>query len=1123
MARILVVDDLAANRSLLSTVLRYMGHEPMEAADGDEALAAVRHAPPDLVICDVLMPVMDGYEFVRHLRAEPELRAIPVIFYTAYYRESEAYELAKACGVIDVLSKPAEPEQIIRVVDDVLARQREKDDAKTAGAPEDLPEDFDREHLRLVTDKLSEKIVEIQGANQRLGALIELNLQLAGERDVQRLLDAVCGGARLLLTADFGCLAVRADGAESALRTSVSGLAPEMTAGLGSFGLDEGPLGDVVRSGKSMRAVLSPEDGADGLPCGHPDVAAIVAAPISSLAGVHGWICVSRRPDANGSAAEFTEVDEKLLGIVAAQVGRVYEANRLYAQAEEHAADLEREVTERRIAQERLAAQYAVAGVLSAAKTLEEAFPRIAQICEELGFAAGALWRVDEAGLQLSCIDVWCSPPSDCAEFLAETRSMSLLPGESIPGRAWQEGRAIWLPDLDDEQGVLRNANLGRAGLHAAAAVPIVLSSKITAVIDFFFRRAQPEDSSVLDMLVAIGHQIGQFLQRLEQNQRIIRLNRVHAVLSGINSTIVRTREREDLLNEACRIAVEQGHFGMAWVGEVDVATGEVRAKAWAGAPDDLGALSADEGDRLPASHDVVDIAIRDARPAFVNDLAGEVGVGGRRGEALRRGYHSLIALPLSVEGRVAFVMKLYALEADFFVGEELDLLTELARDVSFALEYLGKQDQLAYVANYDVLTGLPNRTLCHERLVAALQAARLNLHRVAVVVFDIHRFRNINNTLGRQAGDSLLRQLARRLQTVWPEPLNVARIGSNFFAGIVSHARDATDLVQLLDQSVGPVLSAPLPVGDQELRVSILSGIAVYPEDGEEAEVLLHNAEAALRNARDAGVGRMFYRPEMSALIAADLRLENKLRRALENEEFVLHYQPKVGGATRKVTGVEALLRWNDPENGIVMPGTFIPLLEETGLILPVGAWAVRKALSDAVRWRSAGIVPPRIAVNVSALQLQQQDFVSGIADALQDCPEEASGLDLEITESMMMTDLEMNISRLATMREMGLNISIDDFGTGYSSLGYLARLPVNALKIDQSFILTMTTRPESMNIVSTIISLAHSLDLKVIAEGVETEEQAKFLALLKCDELQGYLISRPVGPDALANFMRQ
>jgi diguanylate cyclase len=251
-------------------------------------------------------------------------------------------------------------------------------------------------------------------------------------------------------------------------------------------------------------------------------------------------------------------------------------------------------------------------------------------------------------------------------------------------------------------------------------------------------------------------------------------------------------------------------------------------------------------------------------------------------------------------------------------------------------------------------------------------------------------------------------------------------------------------------------------------------------------------------------------------------LMLANRLRRALENEEFILHYQPKVGGASRRVTGVEALLRWNDPETGsIVMPSRIIPLLEETGLILQVGAWAVRRALADAAGWRAAGVVPPRIAVNVSTVQLQQQGFVGEIADALQGCPEEAKGLDLEITESMMMNDLEMNIERLATMREMGLNISIDDFGTGYSSLGYLARLPVNSLKIDQSFVMTMTTRPESMNIVSTIISLAHSLDLKVIAEGVETEEQAKFLALLKCDELQGFLISRPIPPDDLHRFL--
>lgn len=311
------------------------------------------------------------------------------------------------------------------------------------------------------------------------------------------------------------------------------------------------------------------------------------------------------------------------------------------------------------------------------------------------------------------------------------------------------------------------------------------------------------------------------------------------------------------------------------------------------------------------------------------------------------------------------------------------------------------------------------------------------------------------------------------------------------------------------------------MTVGGHELHLDLSGGVAIADAFEEDAESLLKNAEAALRQARKSGAGYLFYEPEMNALIAKTLLLENRLRQALDRNEFLLHYQPKVSGTSGGVTGLEALIRWKDPANGIVPPGTFIPILEDTGMIIQVGAWAIREALGDARRFRDAGIDVPRIAVNVSALQLQDDDFVPSIREAIEEWGSDPP-LDLEITESMLMTDFRSNVARLDAVRDLGIQIAIDDFGTGYSSLGYLARLPVNALKIDRSFIETMAMTPESMTIVSTIISLAHSLNLKVIGEGVENEEQAKFLRLLKCNELQGFLISRPLPFESIIDFMR-
>jgi EAL domain-containing protein (putative c-di-GMP-specific phosphodiesterase class I) len=295
-----------------------------------------------------------------------------------------------------------------------------------------------------------------------------------------------------------------------------------------------------------------------------------------------------------------------------------------------------------------------------------------------------------------------------------------------------------------------------------------------------------------------------------------------------------------------------------------------------------------------------------------------------------------------------------------------------------------------------------------------------------------------------------------------------------------------------------------------------------LFPSDGIDAETLIRNAEAALRRTKQSGERNVFHAAEMTEHTSEKLTLENRLRQALERDEFVLHYQPKVDIDTRRIVGVEALIRWQSPELGLVPPGRFIPLMEETGIILEAGAWALSRAVLDHKRWLDLRLPAPRVAVNVSAVQLRKKDYVATLAAALKQGAVPV-GIDLEITESLVMEDIQGNIEKLKEARKLGVAIAIDDFGTGYSSLGYLAKLPMQSLKIDRSFIITMLTEPDTMTLVSTIISLAHSLKLKVIAEGVDEEEQAKMLRLLRCDELQGYLFSRPVPFDEITALLRQ
>jgi EAL domain-containing protein (putative c-di-GMP-specific phosphodiesterase class I) len=313
----------------------------------------------------------------------------------------------------------------------------------------------------------------------------------------------------------------------------------------------------------------------------------------------------------------------------------------------------------------------------------------------------------------------------------------------------------------------------------------------------------------------------------------------------------------------------------------------------------------------------------------------------------------------------------------------------------------------------------------------------------------------------------------------------------------------------------MGAFLEHPFRLRDSVLRIPIKIGAAVFPDDGADADTLFRNAEAALKAAKVGGERYLFYTQQMTDAVAGKLTLENQLRQALDNHEFVLHYQPKVNLASGKLVGAEALIRWNDPHTGLVPPGHFIPMLEETGLIHEVGRWVLRQAIADYLRWRAAGFAAVRIAVNVSPLQLRQRGFIAEVEQAIGVDAQAAAGLELEITESVIMEDIRHNIASLQAIRAMGVSIAIDDFGTGFSSLSYLSRLPIDTLKIDRSFVIDMTTGPQGLALVSTIIDLAHALKLKVVAEGVDTAEQQRLLLLLNCDEMQGYLFSKPLPVD--------
>ena len=599
-----------------------------------------------------------------------------------------------------------------------------------------------------------------------------------------------------------------------------------------------------------------------------------------------------------------------------------------------------------------------------------------------------------------------------------------------------------------------------------------------------------------------------------ESETAVKRLNRVYAMLSGINTLIVRVRDREELFREACQIAVEEGGFRMAVIGIVDSSAMKIVAVGTAGVDDEFLTALNDRFSSIedvPLGNTIAARVIREKRLVIIEDLQTnpDVVFGKKYAES---GVRSAAVFPLMVADEAVGVFVLYASQIEFFQEEEMKLLSKLAGDIAFAIDHIEKQERLDYLAYYDVLTGLANRTLFHERLQQGLVNAREQSSKVALVLLDIERFKGINDSLGRQAGDALLKELAARLSLFAVDTGRLARIDADHFAIMVLEVQTEEEVARRIEQRIKEIFVPPFQIGISELRISGKFGIAMFPADGVDADTLFRNAEAALRSAKASGARYLFYTRSMNEYVAEKLTLENQLRQAIDNNEFVLHYQPKVNLASGKVTSAEALIRWNDPLTGLVPPGRFISILEETGLIYDVGRWALRQAIADYLRWRTAGLPAVRIAVNVSPLQLRNRGFIDEIAGVIAIDQHAADGLELEITESVIMEDVKYNIASLQAIRDMGICIAIDDFGTGFSSLAYLAKLPVHTLKIDRSFVIDMTAGPQGLALVSTIITLAHSLKLKVVAEGVETEEQRRLLHLLGCDEMQGFLFSKPL-----------
>ncbi|MBM0108773.1 EAL domain-containing protein [Steroidobacter sp. S1-65] len=429
---------------------------------------------------------------------------------------------------------------------------------------------------------------------------------------------------------------------------------------------------------------------------------------------------------------------------------------------------------------------------------------------------------------------------------------------------------------------------------------------------------------------------------------------------------------------------------------------------------------------------------------------------------------------------------------------------------------------RLQHLATHDSLTELPNRLLLDDRLSQAISYAERHPARIAVLVIDLDRFKLINDSLGHHGGDELLKEVADRLRGVLRKSDTLARTGGDEFVLIAGEVESQAD-VEHLAQRLVACFAEPFHILGVDIHTAPSIGISMYPDDGSRADELMVNADAAMYHSKKIGGNTYsFFTPSMNAFAQQRLKMENGLRRALVNGELELHYQPKVDITTGRISSTEALIRWRHPERGLVPPGDFIPLAEETGLILQIGEWVLREACRQARQWQVNNVAPVRVAINMSAQQFRQKNLVSVVQSALEDANLEPTYLEIELTESAVMHNAATSTAILEQLSRLGVHISIDDFGTGYSSLNYLRRFPLDKLKIDRSFIKDVVANPEDAAIVHAIISLAHSLRLKVIAEGVETEQQLQFLRGLGCDQYQGFFCSPAMTADRFAEMMQ-
>lgn len=743
------------------------------------------------------------------------------------------------------------------------------------------------------------------------------------------------------------------------------------------------------------------------------------------------------------------------------------------------------DISDRKEAMRRLATISRTSAVLVESTTLAEAAPKLLQeIGAALGWGGGALWTIDQTNQTLTCVEFWHRDGLDIAIFEQASKSARFACGTGLPGRVWHTQKPVWIRDVTLEPNFPRAQAALAAGLHGGFGFPITNGSTILGMIEFFSDSIEEPDSELLNMLETLGNLLAQFMERVQAKSELERERQfLAAVLENLSEGIVACDEHGvlTLFNRAMRefhgLSPEHTLPPDQWAEHYQ--------------------LYLADGKTLMATEEIP--LVRALGGGTVSEM-------------------EMVIAPFDRPRRTILCNGQALISSS---GEKLGAVVAL-HDITERKE---AEQRLVHLAHFDQLTALPNRTLFYDSLNRTLMAAEQKQTVVSVLFIDIDRFKNINDTLGHVVGDELLRLFGHRLVSCLRVRDIVGRLGGDEF-GVVLTTFDGPQGGAVVANKIQQALQKPFNIQGQEIILTASIGITVYPDDATAPLTLMKYADTAMYAAKNSGRDAFrFYTAAMNANAMEKLDLETALRKALDNGEFMLYYQPKldIDNDTQHWSGVEALLRWNHPGHGIISPADFIPLLEETGLIVPVGAWVIAAACEQLATWQHSGLGAIPIAVNISGRQFLRDDLIPQIEQAIKTHGIAPGLLEVEITESTLMSSVDEVDVVMRRLKSLGIAISIDDFGTGYSSLAYLKRFPIDKLKIDIRFIRDITTDADDAAITSAIISMAQKLKLRVVAEGVETSEQMEFLRAQGCNEIQGYLLSRPLPAAELASMLRQ